>query len=503
MPEAATAGTPVGFETDVADGPPGSGDLAGLDATAQADLVRTGQVTPEELVLAAIERIERVDPLLNAVVTRDFDRALEAARTGARSAPFAGVPYLLKDLVAEVPGLRFTEGSRFLARNVSHVESELVRRLRAAGLVIMGRTNTPEFGMAPTVENDLFGATHNPWDLTRTTAGSSGGSAAAVAAGLVPAAHGNDVGGSLRFPAAACGLFGFKPTRGLVPLGPVYGDAFGGWAVEHTLTRSVRDSAALLDATAGPQPGDPYAAPSAPRPYTQEVRRDPGRLRLAWTPRTPEGRPVHPDCLAALADAVALCADLGHEVVERDLVELTPEVGDAIGTSYSAGMAWIVDYWSRVIGREPREDELEPYSWAFWQRGRGVSAGRYLLAVTDLQAFSRRMAVAMQDVDAWIWPTLAQPPLPLGQMTSTREEPLRLVGPAAGFVAFPAVVANITGAPAMSVPLTWSAAGLPIGVHFLGRYGEDGRLFQLAAQLERARPWSDRRPPVTAWKSEA
>jgi amidase len=473
-------------------------ELASLDATGQAELVRTGQLRPEDLVLAAIDRIERLNPVLNAVVTTDFDRALEAARTLGSSGPFAGVPYLLKDLVAEAPGVRFTEGSRFLAENVSSVESELVRRLRRAGLVILGKTNTPEFGMAPTVEGELFGAAHNPWDLSRTTAGSSGGSAAAVAAGLVPAAHGNDAGGSLRFPASACGVFGFKPTRARVPLGPLYGDAFGGWAIEHALTRSVRDSAAMLDATSGPQPGDPYAAPAPLRAFADEVAREPGRLRLAWTSRTPDGRPVHPDCLAALHQAVALCEGLGHEVVERDLVELTPEVGRAIGTSYSAGMTWIVDYWARLIGREPREDELEPYTWAFWQRGRRVTAGQYLLAVTDLQAFARRVACAMETIDAWVWPTLAQPPLPLGEMTSTREDPLRLVEPAGGFVAFPAIVANITGAPAMSVPLHWSESGLPIGVHFLGRPGEDGRLFRLASQLERARPWRDRRPQLSA-----
>src|SRR5215510_11216052 len=231
-----------------------------LDATAQAGLVRTGQVSAGEVVTAAIERIEALNPALNAVVTPVFDRAVEAARAGP-AGPFAGVPYLLKDLACEMEGVRFTEGSRFLASHVSAFDSELVRRLRRAGLVILGKTNTPEFGMAPACEPARFGPTHNPWDLDRSTSGSSGGSAAAVAAGLVPAAHANDLGGSIRYPASACGVFGLRPTRARNPLGPEYGDAVSGWAVEHALTRSVRDSAAILDATSGPAAGDPYPAP--------------------------------------------------------------------------------------------------------------------------------------------------------------------------------------------------------------------------------------------------
>src|SRR5713101_3952215 len=289
-------------------------ELSLLDATAQADLVRDGEVTRRELVEAAIDRIETLNPALNAVVTPLFERARDGANS-APAGPFAGVPYLLKDLACEIQGVRFTEGSRFLADNVSTFDQELVVRLRHAGLVILGKTNTPEFGMAPACEPLLFGPTRNPWDPDLSTSGSSGGSAAAVASGMVPAAHANDLGGSIRFPASACGLFGLKPTRARNPFGPEYGDVVSGWAVEHALTRSVRDSAALLDATSGPAGGDPYWAPPPGREFRAEVGVDPGHLRIAFSPRTPDGLPGHPDCLAALEDAVGLCASLGHELV--------------------------------------------------------------------------------------------------------------------------------------------------------------------------------------------
>src|SRR5215813_12540139 len=318
---AATSGMSAAFE------------IAGLDAVGQADLVRRGDVSAVELVTWAIERIEALNPTLNAVVTPIFDRGLACAAQ-ASAGPFFGVPYLLKDLAAEMEGVPFSEGSRFLRNYVSRYDSELVRRLQRAGLIILGKTNTPEFGMVPTCEPVLWGPTRNPWDTTRSTSGSSGGSAAAVASGMVPAAHGNDLGGSIRFPASACGLFGLKPTRARNPLGPEYGDVVGGWAVEHALTRSVRDSAALLDATHGAAPGDPYPAPPVTRPFAMEVGVHPGKLRIAYSPRTPDGSLSHPECLAALDDAVALCASLGHEMVEADLPGLNPRIGAAIGRVY-------------------------------------------------------------------------------------------------------------------------------------------------------------------------
>ena len=465
-------------------------EIAGLDAVGQADLVRRGDVSAVELVTWAIERIHALNPTLNAVVTPIFDRALERA-AGVSAGPLAGVPYLLKDLATEMEGVPFSEGSRFLRHYVSRYDSELVRRLQRAGLIILGKTNTPEFGMVPTCEPVLWGPTRNPWDTARSTSGSSGGSAAAVASSMVPAAHGNDLGGSIRFPASACGLFGLKPTRARNPLGPEYGDVIGGWAVEHALTRSVRDSAALLDATHGAAPGDPYPAPPVARPFAMEVGVDPGKLRIAYSPRTPDGALGHPDSVAALEDAVALCASLGHEMVEADLPGLTPRIGAAIGRVYDAATAWIVQYWIERIGREPGEDELEPITRAYWESGRRKSAGDYLQAVEELQRFSHCVAQFLSRFDMWLTPTMSAPPPLLGEVAANPEVGARTV-------AYPAVVANITGNPAMSVPLWWSTAGLPMGVHFLGRFGDETTLFRLASQLEAARPWQGHVPAVSA-----
>jgi amidase len=472
-------------------------EVATLDGTGQAELVRRGEVTPAELTEWAIGRIERLNPELNAVVTPMFDDALARVNAGV-SGPFAGVPYLLKDLVAEASGTRFTEGSMFLRDNVSSFDSELVVRLRRAGLVIVGKTNCPEFGMMPTCESVLFGPARNPWDVGRSTSGSSGGSAAAVAAGLVPMAHGNDVGGSLRYPASACGVFGLKPTRARNPLGPEYGDAIGGNAAEHAITRSVRDSAALLDATAGPDAGDPYWAPPPAGRFADEVGADPGRLRIAWTARTADGSLGHPDCVAAVEDAVALCQELGHHIVDAQLPEITPEVGAAIGTGFNAATAWILAYWIRKLGREPEPGEIEPLTRAFWEAGRQISAGDYLMAVTDTQAYTRRVAAFFSTVDLWLTPTMSEPPARLGEIVSTETEPMRALERGGRTVAYSGVIANITGHPAMSVPLWWNADGLPIGVHFLGRFGGEATLLRLAAQLEQARPWAGRRPGVHA-----
>jgi amidase len=364
--------------------------------------------------------------------------------------------------------------------------------------VVIGRTAAPEFGMVPTCESRLHGATRNPWDTGRSTSGSSGGSAAAVASGMVPMAHGNDLGGSLRFPASACGLFGLKPTRARNPLGPEYGDAVGGWAVEHALTVSVRDSAALLDATSGPAPGDPYPAPPPARPFGAEVGADPGRLRIAFSARTPDGGRGHPDCVHALDEAVALCAELGHELVEADLPGLDGAVGAAIGTVFDAATAWIVAYWVRHRGRDPLPTELDPLTRAYWAAGRRVSAADYLIAVGDLQRFSRTVAGFLTGFDLWLTPTMSEPPAPLGEIRSTEDEPMRALERGARTVAYPLVVANITGNPAMSVPLSHAPGGLPVGVHFLARFGAEATLFRLAAQLESAHPWAGRHPPVHA-----
>ncbi len=472
-------------------------DFAFLDATAQAELVRRREVKAVELVDAAIERIERLNPTLNAVVTPMYEQARAAATAELPDGPFAGVPFLLKDLIAEYAGVRMTEGSAFLRNHISDHDTELVIRLKRAGLIILGKTNTPELGILPTTEPHLFGPTHNPWDTSRTTGGSSGGSAAAVAAGLVPMAHGNDGGGSIRIPASCCGLFGLKPTRARNPLGPNYGDMYIGLVVEHALTRSVRDSAALLDATSGPDVGAPYWAPPPVRPFLEEVGADPGRLRIAFTTTAATDAPVHADCVKAAHDVAALCIDLGHEVVE-----VTPELsGDLISgrfiTLWAAGNAWCIDDWSRQTGRPPEPEHFEPLTWALYEMGQQLSAPSGLLALQDLQKVSRDIGRMFVDYDVWLTPTLCELPVPLGTFDSPPDNPLHGLFRAAEFMPF-TPIANITGQPAMSVPLSWNADGLPVGTQFIGRFGDEATLFRLAAQLEAARPWADKRPPVSA-----
>jgi amidase len=469
-------------------------EMAFLDATAQAELVRTGKVKPLELVDAAITRIERLNPQLNAVVWPMYDEARRRALSELHG-PFAGVPFLLKDLLAEYAGTPMTEGSRFLSGHYTTAEdSELVVRIKRAGLVVLGKTNTPELGILPTTEPRLFGPAHNPWDVTRTPGGSSGGSAAAVAAGLVPMAHANDGGGSIRIPASCCGLFGLKPTRARNPLGPHYGDLFCGLVVEHAVTRSVRDSAALLDATAGPAPGDPYWAPPPARPFAREIGTAPGRLRIAVTTAAASGAPVHADCLAAVQDAARLAASLGHVVEEATPALDNDRVTNAFITLWSAGCAWGIDDWARRTGRTPSPADFEPLTTVLAEMGRRRSAPDLLLALQDLQAVSRTVAAFFTKHDVWLTPTLAEPPLPLGSFEDP-DDVFHGMRRAAAFVPF-TPIANATGQPAMSLPLFWSSDGLPIGTHWIGRFGDEATLFRLAAQLEAARPWAGRRPPV-------
>ena len=324
-------------------------DVVYLDATAQADLIRKKEVKPLELVEAAIERVEALNPAINAVITPMYAYARKAALRTSLEGPFAGVPFLLKDVLAEFAGERVTEGSSFLRDYIAREDTELVKRFKKAGFIIIGKTNTPELAVGVTTEPRFFGPTRNPWDPTRTTGGSSGGSAAAVASRMVPIAHGNDAGGSIRIPASCCGVFGLKPTRGRNPLGPYYGDVFSGLAVEHALTVSVRDSAALLDATSGPDLGDPYCAPVPARPFLQELDRDPVRLRIAFSTRTPLGSELHPDCKRAVEDAAALCAGMGHEVVDGSPAFDAELLWKQFTTVLSAGMAWSIDDWARRI----------------------------------------------------------------------------------------------------------------------------------------------------------
>jgi amidase len=464
---------------------------------AQAEMVKRKEIKPIELVDAAIERGERLNPEINAVITPMFEQARSAAAGKVPNGPFKGVPFVLKDLIACCAGVRMSEGSAFLHGFIPDHDSELVKRLKRAGLIIIGKTNTPEFGLGVTTEPRLFGPTRNPWDLNRTTGGSSGGSAAAVASGMVPMAHGNDGGGSIRIPSSCCGLFGLKPTRGRNPLGPEYGDIITGTVVEHALTRSVRDSAALLDATSGPDSGDPYCAPAPARRFLKEVGAAPGRLNIAFTTKLITATPVHADCARAVLDAAKLCSDLGHEVVEA----APPISGElytlALGTMWTAGCTWTIDRWARILNRQPGADQFEPATVMLYEMGKQHSASAYLGAVETAQIITRDMAKFLTRYDILLTPTLNEPPAPLGYFAPAPENPMQGWFRSGDFSAF-TTICNLTGQPAMSVPLFWNSDGLPIGTHFVGRFGDEATLFRLAAQLEEARPWAGRRPAVSA-----
>jgi amidase len=472
----------------------GFGQLEFLDATAQAESVRKREVQPIELVDAAIERIERLNPRLNAVVVKLYEQARAQAAADLPDGPFRGVPFLLKDLLGFLGGIPCTSGSALLKDFVPDQDSELVARYKRAGLIILGKTNTSELGILPTAEPRLFGPVHNPWNLDRTTGGSSGGSAAAVASGMVAMAHGNDGGGSIRIPASCCGLFGLKPTRARNSLSPSIGDIMGGLVAEHVLTRSVRDSAALLDATAGFVPGDPYAAPPPVRPFLAEVVASPGKLRIAVMKRTFTGTPLAQDCIRAVDDAATLCASLGHEVVEDSPPVNGPSMFGSFVSVWITGAAAQIDAVGARLRSKPSPELLEPLTWSMYQAGKLVTGAEYVVAQTNLQAAGRQIARFMERYDAWLTPTLGSPPVPLG----TFDTPDYALGMAraAEFVPF-TPVANITGQPAMSVPLYWNDDGLPIGTHFFGRFGDEATLFRLAGQLEGARPWGNRRPPLS------
>ena len=491
-------------------------DYTRHDGLGLAALVRSGQVSAAELLETAFARIEAHNPALNAVIrTRHEQARAEAARIDP-AAPFAGVPFLIKDLLATLAGEPTASGNRLLANLPMPRDSELVRRFRATGVHIAGRTNTPEFGLMPYTEPALFGPTHNPWSLAHSPGGSSGGSAAAVAAGLVPLASGGDGGGSIRIPASCCGLFGLKPSRGMTPTGPEFGELWHGFAIEHVLSRSVRDSAAMLDATAGADPGAPYAAPLPSRPFLEEVGADPGRLRIAFTREPLFGHSaVHADCVAGLEDTARLLESLGHHVEE----EAPPIDREACAVAFANVIAAEtraeIDQLAVLTQRAPHRRDYEPATYTTGLLGRSISAATYAGSVRTLQLAARKMAPFFERHDVLLTPTLGAPPALIGALQPTGAE-LRLMRVVNTFNAgwllkslgavrlqaektFAYIpftpLFNVTGQPAMSVPLHWNAAGLPIGMQFVARLGEDATLFRLAGQLERARPWFDRRPP--------
>lgn len=471
-------------------------ELNQLDATAMAALVRSGEVSALELVEDAIKRIESVNAPLNAVITTMYDQARARAAAIDKSAPFCGVPFLMKDFAAEVAGVPFYEGSNFLNNYIPDTDSVLYTRFCQAGLITLGKTNLPEFAIGTTTEPQKFGATHNPWDLSRTPGGSSGGAGAAVAARMVPMAHGNDVGGSIRIPASACGLVGLKPSRGRGTLAPHYGDILAGFFVEHALTRSVRDSATLLDAIAGPAPGEPYVAAKSPRPFAAEAGRDPGRLRIGFSTETPLGDPLDSACVAAIERTAKLCESLGHHVEQAAPQFDAMRLWSNFTTLLGALVSWAVADWSRRVERTPGPEHFEPFVWAFNERGQGVSGADYLLAMQDVQAEIRNLSRFYEHHDLWLTTTLGKPPVPLGTLVYDGD-PVALRRRSAEFSPY-TYLANASGQPAISLPLAWSDAGLPIGLHFTARLGEEDLLLRLAAQLEQAEPWAKRMPPLVA-----
>ncbi len=485
-----------------------------LDALGLAELVRRKEVTPLELVDAAIARAEALNPRLNAIVDAHYDRARKQAGAELPAGPFHGVPFLLKEILGDDAGTVTTNGCRFYEGLKAERDSELVRRFKAAGLVVLGKTNVPEFGLVPITESEMHGPAHNPWALDRTVGGSSGGSGAAVAARIVPMAHANDGGGSIRIPASCGGVFGLKPTRGRNPFGPERSEGWHGLVVEHALTISVRDSAALLDATAGPDGGSPYFPPPKELPYAEEAAREPGRLKIGFTVASTLGKSVHPDCVAAVKDAAALCESLGHRVEEAAPPIDRQKVAHAFLVLISAEVSAEVDRVATLRGRRPRANELELPSWLLYNAGRRFTAAELAGAVVTLRAVAREQAAWFEQHDLLLTPTLAAPPVRIGELQPKPMEKVLLsllrrfpigallrkalneLADKVGFEFAPFTeVANVTGQPAMSVPLYWNKEGLPIGAHFVGRFGAEGTLFRLAAQLERARPWAARRPP--------
>ena len=488
------------------------------DATALAALVRTGEVTPGELIDVAMKRLERINPLINAVVYRMDDEARALAPSADRNAVFSGVPFLAKDLGSDYAGHPTSGGSRVAAGLVAEEDTELVRRLRATGVSVLGKTNTPEFGLLPYTEPELWGPCRNPWSLDRTPGGSSGGSAAAVAAGIVPMAGGGDGAGSIRIPASCCGLFGLKPTRGRVPPGPRDAEPWQGCVTEHVLTRSVRDSAAMLDATHGPEAGSPYRIAPPERPFAQEVAAAPRRLRIAWTaaPWLGSTEP-HPDCMEAVANTVRLLERLGHRVTEA-----TPRFD---GKAFAQAFMYMVvgevgadiEDLLQDLGRPPRRGEVETLTWALDLVAKTVSARDLASSLRLLERSGKVVGRFFTDYDVLVTPTVATPPPRIGELAPSRIERLQLelmsaLGSGTLIKAARTVdkiaegafefipwtpVFNISGQPAMSVPLHWNAAGLPVGVHFAARAGDEATLFRLAGQLERERPWFDRHPVIT------
>ena len=475
----------------------GFGEYERYDGLGLAELVARGDIAPEELMGAAIARVEARNPLVNAVTMKLYDFGRRAIAAGLPDGPFRGVPYLMKDLTASIAGVPMTRSSRYYAdAPAPTADSEHVRRLKRAGLVVFGRTNTCELGLSLTCEPQMHGATKNPWDPTRISGGSSGGAAAAVGARMLPMAHATDGFGSIRAPAACCGLVGLKPTRGRNTMAPYTGEGLGGLSAEHAVTLTVRDSAALLDATAGAGPGDPYVAPPLARSVSSEVGADPGRLRIVFTSVAPNGAKVEADSLRTLGETAKLCVDLGHHVEE-----VKPSIdGEAVVPTFLtlAAANTVVNLGGNPAkGRPAREDEVERVTWLTARLGDRVTAADYVRATQAAHRLSRQMAAFHAGAEVLLTPGLATLPVKLGwidMMMDNVEEYWRRVFTFSPFT----VWFNLTGQPALVLPLGRSAEGLPVSVQLVARFGDEATLFRLGAQLEAARPWFDRKPALIA-----
>src|SRR5213594_3034125 len=475
----------------------GFADYERYDALGLAELVRRRQVSPGELLDAAIARVEARNRAVNAITMELYDYGRRAIADGLPDGPFRGVPFLMKDLTAAIAGVRMTRSSWFFAdAPAPTADSEHVRRLKRAGLVIFGRTNTCELGLSLTCEPQLHGPTRNPWDPTRISGGSIGGAAAAVGARMLPMAHATDGFGSIRAPAACCGLVGLKPTRARNTMAPYLGEGLGGLSAEHAVTLTVRDSAALLDATAGSAPGDPYAAPAPTRPYLQEIGAGREALRIAYTSRAPNGAKVEAESLRVLAETAKLCADLGHRVEEAD-----PEVDRAaiVPTFMTIAAAnTVVNLGTHpTAGRPPRSDEVERITWGTAKLGEKVSGADYVRAIQTAHRLGRQMGAFHTEWDVLLTPGLGTLPPKLGwidMMMADVDEYWRRVFDFSPFT----VWFNLTGQPAVVLPLGRTPTGFPISVQLAGRYGEEGTILALGAQLEKARPWFDTKPPIAS-----
>ncbi|MGB3809252.1 MAG: amidase family protein [Parvibaculum sp.] len=471
----------------------GFADYDKYDGLGLAELVAKGSVKPEELLDEAIARTEKLNPKVNAVVLKHYDEARAQIARGLPEGPYKGVPFLLKDLHLLLDGTITSFGSAAFKTNMADHNSTLTDRYLAAGLVIFGKTNSPEFGLSPTTEPRLYGPTRNPWNLGHSAGGSSGGAAAAVAAGLVPVANASDGGGSIRIPAAACGLFGMKPTRARTPMGPDRGEGWGGMSISHVVSRSVRDSAAMLDATHGAADGDPYAAPAVTRSFLQEASTAPGKLRIAFSAKRPDGTLWHKEVVAAVEATAKLLADLGHEV-EEAAPEIDPgEMGNHQAAIIGGNIALTVRQRAAALGRELTENDIEKFTLLVADVAKTRSSADYAEAMLYIHQMGRKMAKFHNRYDVYLSPTLGTPPIPLKHLDTMTSDIGTYMRHSAEYV--PNIgVYNMTGQPSMSMPLAWSADGLPLGMMFTGRFGDEATLFRLAGQIEQARPWGDKRP---------